>query len=70
MSRGRKPLAKSLATATDDLHWRSKILLEMCDGLELPIQLHEPIRRLRMALEDFEASKHPVNGHAQLELQP
>lgn len=81
MSRKRKPVLKPISAATDALMWRARIVCEMLDGLEMPAQLHEPIKRMKEALEDFEASKFGgggANGHAphqvakseQLELQP
>lgn len=71
MSRGRKPVAKPLSAATDCLFWRCTVLTEMLDAIELPPQMKEPIKRMKDALADFEASK-PTNGHApqQMELRP
>jgi hypothetical protein len=67
MSR-RKPIVKPIAVAMDAVAWRLRIHIEMLEGITLPPQFKEPIKRMQDALEDYEASRNTVNGHAQLEL--
>jgi hypothetical protein len=72
MSRKRKPVVKPMEAAIDSLFWRATVLTEMLDGLTLPPQLAEPIKRMQQALSDYEHSKGYVNGVArspQMELQ-
>jgi hypothetical protein len=56
MSRKRKPTRKPFAAAAEALRWRSIVLLEAI-GSAAP--LGEPIKRLQMALDDFDASREP-----------
>lgn len=66
----RKPIPKPIATATDAIVWRSRIMLEMLEGITLPPQFKEPMKRMQDALDDYEASRQTSNGHTQMELQP
>jgi hypothetical protein len=59
MSRKRKPVAKPMLCAADAIYWRGTVLTEMLEGITLPPQLAEPIKRMRAALEDYDASKQP-----------
>ena len=73
MSRKRKPITKPLPEAAEALLWRARILTEILEGLELPVQTAEPIRRLKDAIGDYEASKEiKTNGSVphSLELEP
>jgi hypothetical protein len=56
MSRKRKPITKPLPEAAEALLWRARILTEILEGLELPVQTAEPIRRLKDAIDDYEFS--------------
>lgn len=60
MSRKRKPVQMTIAQATEAILWRARILCEMLDALEQPVQMQEPIKRMKEALSDFEASKTPT----------
>lgn len=69
MSRRRKPIVKPLVTATDAVVWRARILCEMLEGREGDNPTIAAICNLEHALEDYEASRTPANGHAlQMEL--
>jgi hypothetical protein len=56
VSHKRKPVVKPLPTATTELYWRGKVACEILDGLELPIQAQEPVKRFLWAVADYEAS--------------
>lgn len=64
--RRRKPVVKSIATATEAVVWRTRILCEMLEAITLPPQLEEPIRRTLDALDDYQASAQapPQAAHA------
>jgi len=53
----RKPVIKTMAAATEELQWRAKVLAEIIEGLQMPPQVEEPLRRMLWALDDYEASK-------------
>ena len=69
MSRKRKPQPTSIAAATEALKWRSTVLIEMLDGIDLPPQLKEPIKRVKDALADLDASSATSTVPAQMELR-
>ena len=66
MSRRRKPQLKPLASATESVIWRSRIMLEMLQPIDLPPQFRDPMKRWSEALEDYEASRNI--SPAQMEL--
>lgn len=68
MSR-RKPQPKSLPQATEDVVWRSRILMEILEGCgPLGDPIMDGMRRLEHALEDYEASRQPTAAQGQLAL--
>lgn len=66
----RKPVVKPMAVAVEELYWRGKIACEILDGLELPIQAQEPVRRFLLATGDYEASKLAVSPTTVTERKP
>jgi hypothetical protein len=56
----RKPVIKTMEAATTELFWRSRVLAEIIEGLEMPPQVEEPLRRMLWALDDYEASKADI----------
>lgn len=68
MSRKRKPQPKSIASATDAVVWRSRILCELLEGREGDNSMQSAIRNLEHALEDYEASRMPISAQGALAL--